>query len=182
MNEKTPLLFGLVSLLLSQFAGATPDRTELAVWVNEAIVATYTFNYKTYIQDQKEIAKYYSSDGWIAYSKALNASKLPDAIQKNQYDVTAVATQPPRLVTLDPTHWQAIMPILVVYQNPEYQQRQNLKVVLRFSAAPAGQGVRGLSIESIQTTVTSPPCQCPNEQQPQATPEQTPSTTPEADK
>ncbi len=170
MNKKTTLLFCLIGLLLSQFANAAPDRTQLAVWANEAIIATYTINYKTYIQQQKEIAKYFSSNGWIAYSKALNASKLPEAIQKNQYDVTAVATQPPRLIILDPTHWQAIMPILVVYQNPQYQQRQNLKIALGFSIAPSGQGVRGLNIDSLQSTVISPPCQCPNEQQPQEAP------------
>lgn len=181
MNKKTPLLFGLVSLLLSQFAGAAPDRAQLAVWANEAIIATYTFNYKTFLQDQKEIAKYYSSVGWIAYNKALNDSKLPEAVQKNQYDVTAVATHPPRLVTLDPTHWQAVMPILVVYQNPQYQQQQNLNVVLRFSTAPSGQGVRGFNVESIQTKVISPPCHCSNEEQ-QAAPETTPPTTPETGK
>ncbi|CEG55655.1 DotI/IcmL family type IV secretion protein [Legionella fallonii] len=181
MNKKTALLFALIGLLFSQFARATPDRTQLAVWANEAIIATYTINYKTFIQQQKEIAKYYSSNGWIAYSKALDASKLPEAIQKNQYDVTAVATQPPRLVTLDPTHWQATMTILVVYQNPQYQQRQNLKVVIGFTTAPSGQGVRGLSINSMQSTVISPPCQCPNEQ-PQAAPAATTPVTPGAGK
>ena len=158
--------------MLSQLCYAAPDRTQLAVWANEAIIATYTFNYKTYTEQQKEIAKYFTSDGWIAYTKALNASKLPDAVQKNLYDVTAVATQPPKLIFFDATHWQAIMTILVLYENPQYQQRQNLKVVLNFSEAPAGQGVRGMSITSLQSTATTPPCQCPVEETPTAiTPE-----------
>jgi|SRR5580704_2399961 hypothetical protein len=170
MNKITVFLSALIGLTLSQIAFTMPDRAQIAVWVNEAVVATYTFNYKTFIQQQKEIAKYYTSDGWIAYSKALNASKLPEAVQKNQYDVTAVATEPPRIVTLDPTHWQATMTLLVVYQNPQYQQKQHLKVVLSFSQAPEGEGVRGLSINSIQTTVITPPCQCPNEEPQQAVP------------
>ncbi len=169
MNKTIPLLSGLIFFIFSQLGYAAPDRTQIAVWANEAIIATYTFNYKTYLQQQKDIAKYFTSDGWIAYSKALNASKLPEAVQKNSYDVTAVATQPPKIITFDPTHWQAIMPILVMYQNPQYQQRQNLKVVIRFSTAPAGQGVRGLSITSLQSTVTEPPCQCPNEETKDAT-------------
>lgn len=170
MNKITIFLSGLIFLIFFQFAFATPERTQIAVWVNEAVVATYTFNYKTFIQQQKELAKYYTSDGWIAYSKALNASKLPEAVQKNQYDVTAVATEPPRIITLDPTHWQAIMTILVVYQNLQYQQKQNLKVVVSFSQAPEGQGVRGLNISNIQTTVITPPCQCSYEEQQQAAP------------
>jgi hypothetical protein len=167
-NKNLHLLSALILILSSQLGNTaqidnttSPDRTQLAVWVNEAIITTYTFNYKTYLQDQKNSAKYFTSDGWIAYSNALDASKLPEAIQKNSYDVTAVATQPPKLIFLDPTHWQATMTILVVYQNLQYSQRQNLKVVLGFSKAPGDQGVRGISITSLQSTVIEPPCQCP---------------------
>lgn len=163
MNHTFRPLWVVIVFIMAQFAVASPDRIQLAVWANEAIIATYTFNYQTYVQQQKEIAKYFSSAGWIAYSKALNASKLPEAVQKNAYDVTAVATQPPKIITLDPTHWQAIMTILVVYQNPQYQQRQHLKIVLGFTQASPGQGVRGFSITSLQSSVTKPPCQCPSE-------------------
>ncbi|KGP62932.1 type IV secretion protein IcmL [Legionella norrlandica] len=163
MNKTLIFVLGVFISLASQLVFAGPDRAQLAVWANEAIIATYTFDYKNYIQQQKEIAKYFTADAWIAYSKALNASKLPEAVQKNAYYVDAVATEPPKLITLDPTHWQAIMPILVVYQNPQYQQKQNLKVVLGFTQASPGQGVRGFSITSFQSTVISPPCQCKNE-------------------
>ena len=163
MNLKSSLLTSLLfSLTLSQ-GYAAPDRAQLVVWANEAIIATYTYNYKTFNQQQKEIAQYFTADGWIAYSKALNASKLPESVQKNAYDVNAVATQPPKLITLDSTHWAVMMPILVVYENPQYQQQQNLKVVLSFSVAPEGQGVRGFSASSLQATVIKPPCQCPND-------------------
>ena len=162
-HTKLSTVFMALSLLLTSLTGyTTPDKTQLAVWANEAIVSTYTFNYKTYLQDQKNSARYFTAAGWIAYSKALNDSKLPEAVQQNSYDVTAVATLPPKLVVIDPTHWQATMNLLVVYQNLEYSQRQNLKVVLNFSETPAGQGVRGLSITSLQSTVITPPCQCPN--------------------
>jgi hypothetical protein len=161
MKKKSSFLSGLILLLVTQFSMANPDRTQLVVWANEAIIATYTYNYKDFLEEQKEIAKYFTADGWIAYSNALNASKLPDAIQKNLYDVTAVATQPPMLVTLDSDHWQVTMPILVVYKNPQYQQQQNLKIVLNFETAPSGQGVRGFSVTSLQSTITTPPCQCP---------------------
>lgn len=160
MRKFINFLSAIFLLTSQQLVNATPDRAQLAVWANEAIIATYTYNYKTYLQQQKEIAKYFTAEGWISYSKALNASKLPESVQKNAYDVTAVATQPPKLNYLDPTHWQAMMNILVVYQNPQYQQRQNLKVVLTFSEAPAGQGVRGFNILSLQSTITEPPCEC----------------------
>lgn len=150
----------ILLLIASCNAYAAPDKTQLSVWANEAIIATYTNDYKNYLQEQKRIAKYFTSSGWITYSKALNDSKLPESIQKNQYVVSAVALLPPEIKSLDSTHWRATMPVLVVYKNPQYQQRQTLEVVLDFSEAPADQGVRGLSINSLQAKVTEPPCQC----------------------
>lgn len=164
MKQKTQMILSTLLLMASHLAYSTPDKTQLAVWANEAIIATYTYDYKNYLPQQKKIANYFTSTGWISYLKALNDSKLPESVQKNQYEVSSVALLPPVITTVDPTHWQATMPILVVYTNPQYQQRQTLKVVLNFGEAPSGQGVRGLSISSLQATVTEPPCSCPKEQ------------------
>lgn len=170
MNKKlSPLIF--ISLLFFAPLGhATPDKTQLAVWANEAIVATYTFDYKNYLQEQKQIAKYFTADGWIAYSKALADSKLPETVQKNLYFVSAVATQPPVITDVDPTHWNATMNLLVLYQNPEFKQQQTLKVVIGITEAPSGQGVRGLSMTSLQANVSKPPCECANVEDTDTTP------------
>ena len=150
----------LIMMALSASAKAAPDNTQLAVWANEAIVATYSYDYKNYLSQQREIAKYFTAPGWIAYSTALNDSKLPELVQKNSYFVSAVATLPPEIKTLGPNRWQATMPLMVVYKNPQYQQKQTLEVSINFTQAPSGQGVRGLSIVSLQSKVTKPACQC----------------------
>lgn len=160
MRKITQLLLSCILLTISLLVQAEPSKAQLSVWVNEAIIATYTYDYKNYLETQKQIAKYFTSRGWISYSKALTESKLPEAVQKNQYEVSAVALLPPDIKNLAPSRWQATMPIMVVYKNPQYQQKQTLNVVLTFGEVPADQGVRGLSIESLQTTVTEPPCQC----------------------
>lgn len=165
MKKLNALVFGFLTIIAAKSAISAPDRAQLTVWANEAIIATYTFDYKNYVQQQKEIAKYFTSDAWISFTKALNDSKLPEDVQKNLYKVTAVATEPPKLISLDATHWQVIMPILVMYENPEYKQTQNLKVVLGFTVAANGQGVRGFSITSLQSTITKPPCQCKIEEE-----------------
>lgn len=152
-------IVGLTLVLSSQFALSSPDATQLGVWSNEAIVTTYSYDYKNYLPQQKAIAKYFTSDGWIAYTKALNDSKLPEAVQKNEYYVSSVATFPPEITNIDPTHWKVTMPLLVIYKNPQYQQKQTLKVVLTIAETPDS-GVRGLSITSLQATVSEPPCQC----------------------
>ena len=164
MNKKSTRFLSLF-LFFPLFCCAQSDPVQLSVWVNEAIVATYTYNYKSYLENQKKIAKYFSADGWIAYSNALNASKLPEAVQKNFYYVSAVATEPPIVTDIDSTHWKATMGLLVVYQNPQYQQKQLLKVTINFMVAPSGQGVRGYSITTLQSVVNKAPCKCDVEEE-----------------
>lgn len=161
--NKNYLLISALWLISIGEGHTAPNKAQLAVWANEAIVATYTFDYKNYLAEQKQIAKYFSSPGWITYSQALIDSKLPENVQKNSYFVSAVATQPPVIKEIDATHWQATMPILVLYENPQYKQQQHLHVVLNFSEAAPDQGIRGLRIDSLQSTASAPPCQCVNQ-------------------
>ena len=139
---------------------ATPDNTQIAVWANEAIVATYTYNFQNFVARQKEIAKYFTADGWIKYTKALDDAKLAGAVKQNSYFVTAVATMPPTLKLLNKHTWQAFMPLLVVYKNPQYQQKQTLDVTLTFRDSEPGLGIRGFVITNIKAVVASPPCRC----------------------
>nr|WP_232048552.1 DotI/IcmL family type IV secretion protein [Legionella adelaidensis] len=148
----------------------------MSVWVNEAIIATYTFDYQNFLTQQKEIAKYFTSEGWINYSNAFNNSKLPEAVQQNKYFVSAVALMPPVVKEVGKNHWQGIMPTLVVYKNPQYEQKQTLEVTINFAIAPGGQGVRGLAITSLQSKTVSPPCQCPAGESEPATPATIPDT------
>jgi hypothetical protein len=167
--QQVKLSVFLLLSLISTASFAVPDNTQLAVWANEAIVATYSYDYKNFLLRQKEIAKYFTAQGWIAYSTALNAAKLPETVQKNSYFVSAVATLPPEIKVINSTQWQATMPLLVLYKNPQYQQTQQLLITIHFIPAPAGQGVRGLAIASLQAKVIEAPCKC----QPQAKPVKT---------
>lgn len=153
-------LLSLFWVILPLQALATPDDVEMAVWANEAIINTYTYNHQNFMARQKEIAKFFTADGWINFSKALQDSKLPDAVKNNAYFVSAVATMPPELKRLKDNQWQVNMPILVVYQNPSYKQKQSLNIMMTFIEAPSGTGVRGLAITNMQSTVASPPCEC----------------------
>jgi len=143
----------------ASFLHAAPNNIELAVWVNEAITATYTYDYKNYLTEQSAIAKYFSALGWSNYSTALSSSGLPASVQKNQYFVNAVATWPPEIKLVGNNRWQALMPILVTYKNPQYQQKQALQVTIFFGTVPSG-GVRGLAIDSLQTKIIQEPCKC----------------------
>ncbi|RUQ81741.1 DotI/IcmL family type IV secretion protein [Legionella septentrionalis] len=164
MSYLKKVLFGFLGCFFYLNAWAeTIVNPALSVWVNEAIVSTYTYDYKNFLQRQKEIARYFTSQGWINYSKAFTESKLPETVQKNAYEVSAVAAMPPEITGLRDNHWRAVMPLLVVYKNPQYVQKQMLAVSIEFTAVPKGQGIRGLAIVSLQSKVIEPPCKCANE-------------------
>ncbi len=150
----------LISLLMGQYASAQMDNAQMTVWVNEAIVSTYTFTYSNFLQRKKDIAKYFTAGGWIAYSKALDISKLTEAVTQNKYTVSAVATLPPEIKKVRDHQWQAVMPLLVLYKNSDKKQTQVLQVVLDFMDASAGEGVRGLAITSLEAKISTPPCSC----------------------
>lgn len=154
-------IFVLCTAWLICLSSALADNTALAVWANEAIVATYTYTANDFLSRQQDIAYYFTAEGWIAYSQALTTSKLPETILKNAYEVSAVATLPPHIHEIKAGQWQAIMPLLVVYKNPSYQQKQTLEVTLTFIQAPQGQGVRGLAITRLTSKIIKPACRCP---------------------
>lgn len=161
-THKIYFLPGCWLLFLSMMVNlcyAVPSDGDLSVWANEAIVNTYTFSANNFLNRQKEIAKYFTTQAWVNYNKALQASKLNEAIQKNNYTVSSVALLPPTLKNIG-KEWQATMPLLVLYANAHYQQKQTLAVVITFTTAQANEGVRGLVLTSFTTTVTAPPCRC----------------------
>jgi hypothetical protein len=154
------LLMALMIGLCSFSLHANQQSTALAVWVNEAIVATYTYDYLHYLDEQTQIAHYFTPTGWTNYSTALNASGLPKSVQKNKYFVSAVSVSPPVVSVYGKNSWQAQMPIVVVYKNPQYEQKQTLLVKIIFETIPSGAGVRGLAIISLQALVQKPACSC----------------------
>lgn len=138
---------------------ASPSNVTLTVWVSEAAVATYTFDFENFVTQQKKIAKYFTADGWISFSKAMEEAKLPETIQKNSYYVSAVPTMPPVIKETGQDEWEATISILVVYKNPAYKQKQNLNVVINFIKSDR-YGINGFAIVSLKSTVIDAPCRC----------------------
>lgn len=164
MSYRRIVLLCLLWIALPLQAQSMPDNTQLAVWANEAIVATFTYNHQNFLSRQKEIAKYFTAEGWINYSKALKDANLPETVKTNAYFVSGVATMPPEIKLVKEDQWQAIMPVLVLYKNPAYKQKQNLMITLNFTEASAGTGVRGFAIKDLQAMAIKPPCQCAKEE------------------
>lgn len=154
------LISCFLMLFLPLYAAETSNPVQLSVWANEAIISTYTYSYKNFIERQKEIAHYFSASGWTSFSKAYNDAKLKESVETNAYTVSAVATMPPEIKLLHENYWQSVMPILVIYKNLQGAQKQHLEITIEFTLAPEDQGVRGLMITSLRAKKTSPACPC----------------------
>lgn len=154
------LLIGAFCLPV-KFSFAEPAQSTLVVWVSDAVVATYTFDFANLIKQQKAIARYFTADAWMQYTKALTDSKLLDTVKNNSYYVSAVPLLPPTIKKITKNEWIAEIPILVIYQNPAYKQKQTLKVTVDFVKTDA-EGKNGFAIKSLNSVVTEQPCQCAN--------------------
>lgn len=155
------IIFPLMILVfISNQCVARNGDTARSVWVNHAIISTYTLSSNNLVERQKESAKYFTAQAWINYTKALSSSGLTDMIKENQYQVTAVAMRPPEVKSIASNQWQAEMPVMVWYKNPQFQQKQTLSVSLTFKKSTSQEGVQGYAITSFQSKVIKPLCQC----------------------
>lgn len=155
----------VLSLLLLGFSShADVINVPLSVWANQAIVSAYSYNYDNIVKRQKITAKFFTSNAWLNFSRAQLDSGILDAVKKNYYKVRAVATQPPKIIDKgmkDNLHnYQVIMPLLVTYTNPQYQQKQNLAVTLNIQASNGGNNFQIRSF--VSKTVSKQQCQPQN--------------------
>lgn len=153
-------LMALFFISISVNSFAFSEQVRQSVWVNEAIVAAYQFNAQNVEEKQRQLSRYFSSSGWQAYSQALVASNLLDTVKKNNFSVSSVAMQPPKIKKVAANHWQAEMPLLVLYENPKYSEQQKLMVTITFQPADKSHNEERYMIGSMQTRKIDDPCPC----------------------
>lgn len=141
-------------------AFALDASVPLKVWVNEAIINTYTFNDANLLERQKDMAQYFTPQAWKVYLDVLNKSNILTQVQSQHYEVSAVATLPPSITENPSTHsWQAQMPILVSYKNKEQKQTQNLEIQLEIIKSDSSNN-RGYAIIKYEAKILNHPCTC----------------------
>ncbi|WP_367606924.1 DotI/IcmL/TraM family protein [Legionella sp. W05-934-2] len=153
-------IFWFMSLVLAATAFAGQADLGKKIWAQQAILATYQVSNSSYIADQREIAKYFTADAWKKYLQVLEKVQFQQFIEKNNYHLDAVALKPVTLKPLEQGYWQASMPVLVQYTNPQYNQLQTVEVTIQFKPAPSGQGVLGYQMVSFLSKNMDKPCQC----------------------
>jgi hypothetical protein len=162
----------LISLLFLTYlmpkAWALDASIPLKVWVNQAIINTYTFSDKDWQIRQKDIGSYFMPNAWQAYLDAINKSNIIKLVTEKKMSVSAVATLPPTIQQLSPTVFKATMPILIVYKSDTDTQVQHLSIELQVIKSNDS-GTGGFAINQFQATIDAHPCSCENGNSPKVT-------------
>jgi hypothetical protein len=137
----------------------------MQVWINQAIINTYTFNDKNMQERQEDMAKDFTAEAWKAYLTSLKDTNIVAQVTKNHYQVSAVATLPPEITPApDGQTWAASMPILVKYKNDDQVQTQNLDITLQIVMQDDH-----FAIQQYQAKVLDKPCLCQQAYYPKVT-------------
>ena len=100
-------LTALMLCLLMMASGALAaeknafDAKPLILWAGKAAAQTYSFSFLTFENDMAEASKNFTPDGWSNFKKALQAAKVPEAVQAQHQLVTTLVIKPPALITRD---------------------------------------------------------------------------------
>ena len=122
-----------------EFTGAaTPvpsySATDITDWAAMAATDTMSFGFHNIDSVLPEKQKYFTTAGWKSFSKALNASRIPEMIKINQQVLTASLGESfapytePFKDDSGVQKWQAVVPLQIHYQAGSKYRIDNLKV------------------------------------------------------
>jgi len=150
-----PLLLTL-SLFLAGCAATTKPVTSkdtMQAWANEALLATFTYDYAHYPQQLRRASHYYTTEGWKNYASALEASGNLQAIVNKKMIASAIPQGTPKVLSKAGTKaqaaWKIEIPMLLIYQNAHTNLKQSVIVTLVVLKTNGQSGVRGLAIDQL---------------------------------
>jgi len=127
---------------------------EIKQWANQAIIASYTFNFVSYRSDLQASSEFFTPDGWTIFLKALKDSNNLQAIVDNKFVVTAQATQAPAIIQSGifangRYSWRIKMPIVVTYQSSTLYSQSPYMVTMLIERVSTLNSPSGVGIASI---------------------------------
>ena len=127
---------------------------EIKQWANQAIIASYTYNFVSYRSDLQASSEFFTPDGWTIFLKALKDSNNLQAIVDNKFVVTAQATQAPAIIQSGVFaggrySWRIKMPIVVTYQSSTLYSQSPYIVTMLIERVSTLNSPSGVGIASI---------------------------------
>lgn len=98
----------------------------------DATLSAFSYNYQNYKKQFDTTSKFFTPEGWSAFSKALKKSNNIAEVKNNKMSVTAkldgkVSLKKQKIVNGEKT-WQVLVPIAVTYSGMQQNILQNLDV------------------------------------------------------
>jgi intracellular multiplication protein IcmL len=135
------------------------NQEQLLQWANEAVVASYSFNFLNYRKNLQQASEYFTPEGWRNFQAALKRSRMLETVLDKKLVVTAVATGAPIVLNRGPLEghytWKVQMPILISYQSASDHIQQPEVVTLLISRVSTLNTPKGIAI--VQFLASSGP-------------------------
>lgn len=130
--------------------------TDLAQWVQNAVIDSFKFNFVNYQDAFNNVKKYYTVDGWDAFSDSLNKSGVLDGLIAQKLFLSAAPAG--KLVILDDGvtnghhAWRVRMPVTLTFatsENAAPQSQQKITVNAIIVRVPNIDNPESIAIEQL---------------------------------
>lgn len=116
-------------------APASLNSATIIEWANYAATETFTYDFRNYDKQFKQLKQCYTTAGWESFLSAMKASNNLKVTQEEHLFVSAKINGKSELVsqtTTDNTQptWMVRVPILVTYQNQDREVTQDMFIDL----------------------------------------------------
>jgi hypothetical protein len=154
-NSAKPNIATAVRDLENNTLYSTPHLSNSAVlsWANEAIVATFSYDFINIEKTKQMISNYYTPSGWKIMGEAHNEIGDEISVLKEHLVASAVAVSAPKIIEQKNIEnrysWLIEMPVLLTFVKDDYMK--NNKLLARFLVVRDNPQVhdRGLAINNI---------------------------------
>jgi hypothetical protein len=114
-------------------APTSVSKETILEWANYAAMKTFTYDFRNYDKQFKELQSCYTTAGWEGYMKAVNSSNNLKITQEEHLFVSAKINGTSQLVSApsgDDATWVVRVPVLATYQNQDREVTQDMYVDL----------------------------------------------------
>ena len=136
-----------------QHHGAAISAHVLVKLAEQATLSAFTYDHRNYRHNLNKTEKFFTRDGWKAYSRALRSSNNIQEVTHDSMIVSAKLAGHPRLIKQrffdGKKAWQVQVPVQVSYNGKIQRIQQNLDVEITIVPVASKLSSKGIAIEQF---------------------------------
>ena len=139
--------------LVPMLALSEPNLSNPALlsWVAQAATEVMTFGFHDYQNRLQESSRYFTTQGWVSFSTALDNSRIIETIEQSQQVVTAAPRSAPIIlqesVVNGQYQWSVQLPMKLTFQSGSKVDSRNWIVTINVVRVPQLGNPNGLGIK-----------------------------------